>query len=136
MACSAPFEIVAPETTENDQDDAMQLSLLRLVQSVLDHDPRKMPMSPVDDYLLDVRGAKKMAYAINLMWGIEFAPEVVLADRRVSRLAKRAQVALQALSPFDGQRLRKRLSSPSLSTDGEGCEGVLSTSPVKRSQLN
>jgi phosphatidylethanolamine N-methyltransferase len=137
MACSAPFEIVAPATTENHDDDAMQLCLLKLVQSVLDHDPRKMPMSPVDDYLLDVRSAKKMAYAIKLMWGVEFAPEVVLADGRVSRLAKRVQVALQALSPFDGQKVKKRSSSSSLSmVDGEGYEAALSTSPVKRSHLS
>lgn len=145
MACSVSFDIVAPAITENGDDndnddddyDAMQLNLLRLVQSVLDHDPRKMPMSPVDDYLLDVRDAKKMTYAIKLMWGVEFAPEVVVADKRVSRLAKRVQVALQALSPFDGQKLKRRSSSQSSSvTDGEGYEIVPSTSPVKRSHLN
>jgi phosphatidylethanolamine N-methyltransferase len=47
-------------------------------------------MSPIDDYTyLDETSAKKVAYAIKLIFGVEFAWEIIVADTRVNRLSKR-----------------------------------------------
>lgn len=90
MARSIPFEILAPPMPDRDDQDAIQVLLLRLVQNVLDNDPIKMPMSPIDDYTyLDEQTAKKVAHVIKLVFGVEFAWEVIVADTRVSRLSKR-----------------------------------------------
>lgn len=90
MARSIPFEILAPPMPDRDDQDAIQVLLLRLVQNVLDNDPIKMPMSPIDDYTyLDEQRAKKVAHAIKLVFGVEFAWEVIVADTRVSRLSTR-----------------------------------------------
>ncbi|KAI8642269.1 phospholipid methyltransferase-domain-containing protein [Parasitella parasitica] len=126
MARSIPFEITAPPMPDPDDEDAIQLLLLRLVQNVLDNDPVKMPMSPIDDYsYLDEHTAKKVAHVIKLVFGIEFAWEVIVADIQVSRLAKRIQHALNALSPFSNQQqIRKRPSTVSISF-----RKSLSTSP-------
>lgn len=71
------------------------MCLLRLVQSALDNDPEKMPMSPIDNYTyLDESVAKKVAYVIRIIFGVEFAWEVIVADMRVSRLSKRVSVIL------------------------------------------
>jgi phosphatidylethanolamine N-methyltransferase len=57
---------------------------------MLGNSPEKIPMSPVDDYTcLDEKEAKRIAYVIKTMFGVEFAWEVVLSDSRVDRLAKR-----------------------------------------------
>lgn len=79
--------------------DAIQLCLLRLVQSVLDHDPDKMPMSPIDNYTyLDEPSAKKIAYAIRSIFGVDFAWQIILADKRVSQLAKRVNKKISSYS--------------------------------------
>ncbi|EPB92570.1 hypothetical protein HMPREF1544_00583 [Mucor circinelloides 1006PhL] len=92
MARSIPFEIVAPPMPDRDDQDAIQVLLLRLVQNVLDNDPIKMPMSPIDDYTyLDEQTAKKIAHVIKVVFGVEFAWEVIVADTRVSRLSKRVR---------------------------------------------
>jgi phosphatidylethanolamine N-methyltransferase len=114
------FVILAPATPDTNDEDAIQLCLLRLIQSALENDPEKMPMSPIDSYTyLDESSAKKLAYAIKIIFGVEFAWEVIVADTTVNRLTKRVQHALNALSPFSYHR-RSSLSSissmPSLST--------------------
>ncbi|KAI8641106.1 phospholipid methyltransferase-domain-containing protein [Parasitella parasitica] len=87
MVRSIPFEITAPPMPDPDDEDAIQLLLLRLV-----------------------------AHVIKLVFGIEFAWKVIVADIRVSRLAKRIQHALNALSPFSNQQqIRKRPSAVSIS---------------------
>lgn len=66
------------------------MCILRLVQSALDYDPERMPMSPIDNYTyLDEDAAKKVAYIIRKTFGVEFAWEVIVADARVSRLTNR-----------------------------------------------
>ncbi|KAG2205387.1 hypothetical protein INT47_007172 [Mucor saturninus] len=114
MARSIPFEITVPATPDINDEDAIQVCLLRLVQSALDYDPEKMPMSPIDNYTyLDETAAKKVVYVIRKVFGVEFAWEVIVNDTRVSRLTKRVQHALNALSPFSDYQVRKKsLSSP------------------------
>lgn len=90
MAKSIPFEIIAPPMPDRDDEDAIQVLLLRLVQNVLDNDPVKMPMSPIDSYsYLNEQTSKKVAHVIKLVFGVEFAWEVIVADTCVSRLSKR-----------------------------------------------
>ncbi|KAI8050087.1 phospholipid methyltransferase-domain-containing protein [Thamnidium elegans] len=111
MARSIPFEVAVPSTPDINDIDAIQLCLLRLIQSALGNDPEKMPMSPIDNYTyLDGAHAKKIAHAIRSIFGVEFAWEVIIADTRVSQLAKRVQHALSALSPFISYQARKRPS--------------------------
>ncbi|KAI8352829.1 phospholipid methyltransferase-domain-containing protein [Choanephora cucurbitarum] len=112
MTHSQPFKIVAPDAPNADDEDMLQLSLLRLVQAVLDHDPEKIPVSPIDDYsYLDENAAKRLSYAIKVMFGIEFAWEIIIADMRVTRLTKRIQHALHALSPFSYQKLSPKMQA-------------------------
>ncbi|KAI8098099.1 phospholipid methyltransferase-domain-containing protein [Gilbertella persicaria] len=114
MVKSLPFEIIAPPTPDIHDEDAIQLSLLKLIQSVLDHDPDKIPMSPIDDYAyLTEVAARKLSHVIKLMFGVEFAWEVIVADMRVSQLTKRIQHAVDALLPFSDQRLVQKQKSGS-----------------------
>ncbi|CAO3642246.1 unnamed protein product [Mucor hiemalis] len=100
MVTSPPFEIVAPPTPDISDENAIQVCLLRLVQNALGNDPEKMPMSPIDDYTyLNETSAKKIAYAIKVIFGVEFAWEVIVADTRVNRLSKRVLHA-QCFIPF------------------------------------
>ncbi|KAI8374871.1 phospholipid methyltransferase-domain-containing protein [Blakeslea trispora] len=112
MARSRAFKIVAPDAPDVNDENALQVTLLRLVQTVLDHDPDKIPVSAIDDYsCLDEGAAKRLSYAIHIMFGIEFAWEIIIADRRVSRLAKRIKHSLRALSPFSNQKTSPKLQA-------------------------
>lgn len=80
----------APPAVDPYDTDSLELCLLKLIQNMLGNSPEKIPMSPVDDYTcLDEKEAKRIAYVIKTMFGVEFAWEVVLSDSRVDRLAKR-----------------------------------------------
>lgn len=101
MARSAPFDIVAPPAPCLSDKDMVERSLLRLIQNVLAHDPQQMPVTPLDEAIgMTEAEAENIAYAIKLMFGIEFAREIVLADKSVARLYKRLYHAHQALAPF------------------------------------
>ncbi|KAI8885804.1 hypothetical protein K501DRAFT_331665 [Backusella circina FSU 941] len=130
LARSAPFEILAPPTVDPDDTDSLELCLLKLIQNILDNSPEKIPMSPVDDYtFLDEKGAKRVAYVIKIMFGVEFAWEVILSDTRVDRLAKRIQNALEALAPFSKRKKSTTASSPTFISKGYP---VSIPSPTKR----
>jgi phosphatidylethanolamine N-methyltransferase len=93
---------LAPPTPDTSDEEAIQVCLLRLVQNVLGNDPEKMPMSPIDDYTyLDEPEARKIAYAIKLVFGVEFAWEIIVADMRVSRLSKRVSSLLIYYEQYD-----------------------------------
>lgn len=101
MARSAPFDIVVPPAPCLNDKDMVERSLLRLIQNVLAHDPQQMPVTPLDEAIgMTEAEAENIAYAIKLMFGIEFAREIVLADKSVARLYKRLYHAHQALAPF------------------------------------
>ncbi|KAF7723905.1 phosphatidylethanolamine N-methyltransferase [Apophysomyces ossiformis] len=107
MATSNVFDITAPLAAGQVQDtNAVQLSLLKLIQNVLGNNPELMPVSPLEDYDMSMNEteARHVAYAIQLMYGVEFAWEVVLADKCVARLTKRVQHAVEAIAP-PGQKL-------------------------------
>lgn len=94
MARSVAFDIVPPSNRD-------QRTLLRIVQNALGNDPERMPVTPLDEYVgMGETEARHVAYAIQLMYGVEFAWEIVLADKCVARLSKRIGHALEALAPF------------------------------------
>ncbi|KAI9307991.1 phospholipid methyltransferase-domain-containing protein [Cunninghamella echinulata] len=111
MAISEPFEIIAPTRKEASDTNAVQHQLLRLVQNALDNDPNIMPVSPTDQFIgLGEIEARHIVDVIKLTYGVEFAWEVVLADGSVARLAKRVQLGVETLSPFEDKK-NKRLSN-------------------------
>lgn len=101
LAISEPFEIRIAKFDEEDVDvdntgmyeKAVESSLLPIIQNCLDRDPDIAPSnldepfgSPVER---DGKYAKRIVYALREMFGIEFAPAVVLADGNVKKLAWR-----------------------------------------------
>ncbi|KXS98205.1 hypothetical protein AC578_281 [Pseudocercospora eumusae] len=113
MAISLPFEIKINRFEEDeiqyDQSgsivrDAVESALLPVVQNCFDRDPNVAPRS-VDDAFgstLERQGkyAKRVVYAVQQMFGIEFAPEVVQADGNVRNLAWRICNAKKVLAPY------------------------------------
>ncbi|ORY96613.1 phospholipid methyltransferase-domain-containing protein [Syncephalastrum racemosum] len=101
MARSAAFEIVAPKAPSVHDKDSVQRCLLRLVQNALGNDAERMPVTPVDEYIgMGETEGRHIAYAIRLMYGVEFAWEIILGDKSVARLTRRIYHALEALAPF------------------------------------
>ncbi|CAG8506760.1 3796_t:CDS:2 [Racocetra fulgida] len=96
MTISQPFEIA-------DDLHVIEQSVLTLVQRVLDSDSThttnndysdskisKIPNTTSDDYILMKEiHAKHIVYGIKMMFGIDFAWEVVSVDGNVGRLAQR-----------------------------------------------
>lgn len=115
MAISEPFEIRIGKFDEEDVDvdskgmyaRAVESAILPVIQNCLDRDPDIAP-NTVDEVFgshveRDSKYAKRVVYAIREMFGIEFAPAVVLADRNVRKLAWRicnAKEVLVRLVPF------------------------------------
>ncbi|KAI8373027.1 phospholipid methyltransferase-domain-containing protein [Radiomyces spectabilis] len=116
MAQSAPFEIIAPVAPNVEDVNAVELSLLKLVQNALGLNPDIMPVTPLEEFVsMEEREAKHIVYGIKLMYGVEFAWEVVVADKCVARIARRIHHAIEALSPFASQWRRVSMSTPELS---------------------
>lgn len=129
MARSVAFEITAPKAPSIHDKDAAQRCLLKLVQNALGNDPQRMPVTPVDEYIgVGETEARHIAYAIKLMYGVEFAWEIVLADKCVARLTKRIYHALEALAPFAG-------SSSASSSATNTTSLTTSSSPTKSLSL-
>jgi len=68
----------------------IEQTVLTLVQKALDSNPNLIPYTTSDDYLLmkEVH-AKRIVYGIKMMFGVDFAWEVVAVDGNVGRLARR-----------------------------------------------
>lgn len=128
MAISLPFEIRIARFAEDDvQSDsnglfhrAVEAALLPVVRNCFDRDPEIAP-NTVDESFgalveRDDKYARRVVYAVHQMFGIEFAPGVVLADGTVRNLAWRICNAKQVLAsvpgvhPLNGGALRKSLS--------------------------
>lgn len=131
MAISLPFEVRIPRFSEDEletldenisfsvpmspQNDvlirqAIEKTLLPIVQNCFDRDPDIAPSTAKEAFgsLVDREGkfAKRVVYAINQMFGIEFAPQVVKADGKVENLAWRIWEAKKVLAPFSMSRSR------------------------------
>jgi phosphatidylethanolamine N-methyltransferase len=111
MAISQPFELhVArfdnediPTGTDSLEDyrNAVEEALLPVLQNCLDRDPDIAPSKPTEPWgshvERDSKYAKRIVYAIRQMFGIEFTPAVVSADRNIRNLAWRISSAKQVL---------------------------------------
>ena len=122
MAISLPFEVRIARFDEEDIQDfnsdgsistptsvqnealirsAIERELLPVVQNCFDRDPEIAPRT-VDEAFgslveRDGKFAKRVVYAVQAMFGIELAPEVVQADGRVGNLAWRIWEAKKVL---------------------------------------
>ncbi|KAF4587204.1 Phosphatidylethanolamine N-methyltransferase [Ophiocordyceps camponoti-floridani] len=108
LAVSEPFETsMAPFS--DDEDAAPSASdiasaILPVIQRCLDRDPDIAP-STVDEPFgahveRDAKYARRIVYAIREMFGVEFAPAVVLADRNARKLGWRICNAKEVLAPY------------------------------------
>jgi phosphatidylethanolamine N-methyltransferase len=107
MAISLPFEVKIPRVDDDMSDEALKAAaeraLLPIVRNCLGEDD-DFPATADEEfgYLIeqDERYAKRIVYAVQHMFGIEFAPEVVRSDGNVSRLAWRICNAKKVLAPY------------------------------------
>lgn len=109
MAISEPFEISIAQFAEDDvtsdakgmYTQAVETAVLPVVQNCLDRDPDIAPSDVEESFgshvERDGKYAKRIVYAIREMFGIEFAPAVVLADGNVRKLAWRISNAKEVL---------------------------------------
>ncbi|KAK6441014.1 phosphatidylethanolamine N-methyltransferase [Oleoguttula sp. CCFEE 5521] len=115
MAISLPFEIKISRFDEDSFDfstsniqSAIETEILPVVQNCFDRSPDLAPRSPSDLFgpTLEREGkyAKRVVYAIQRMFGVEFAPEVVAADGSVRNLAWRICEARRVLAPYSMSR--------------------------------
>ncbi|KAH7328290.1 phospholipid methyltransferase-domain-containing protein [Stachybotrys elegans] len=112
MAVSEPFEICVSKfpdddlelDTRGDYENAVEAALLPVVQNCMDQDPDIAPGDVEESFggavERDSKYAKRVVYAIREMFGIEFAPAVVLADGNIKRLAWRIRNAKEVLAPY------------------------------------
>lgn len=109
VAISEPFEIRIPKFDEEDVSvdskgmyaKAVEAAVLPMVQNCLDRNPDIAPKDIEESFgsLVEREGkyAKRVVYAIREMFGIEFAPAVVLADGNVRKLSWRICNAKEVL---------------------------------------
>lgn len=107
MAISLPFEIRIPRFDEDDLplhsslQDEIEKALLPVVRNCFDRDPDIAPENADEKFGLvverDGKYAKRVVFAVLQMFGVEFAPEVVLSDGCVRNLSWRIESAKKAL---------------------------------------
>jgi phosphatidylethanolamine N-methyltransferase len=134
MAISLPFEVRIARFDEDDVQgisstmwnpssshnealirSAIEKELLPVVQNCFDRDPEIAPRT-VDEAFgslveRDGKFAKRVVYAVQAMFGVEFAPEVVQADGKVSNLAWRIWEAKEVLVSLFQQVVNAFLTS-------------------------
>ena len=99
---------------------AIEKALLPVVQNCFDRDPDIAPQTVHESFgsLVERDGkfAKRVVYAVQMMFGVEFAPEVVQADGKVKNLAWRIWEAKKVLAPYSMSR-SKGTSTPTEEDD-------------------
>ncbi|KAI1845815.1 hypothetical protein JX265_000006 [Neoarthrinium moseri] len=112
MSISQPFEIQIGRFDEEDVEvdsqglyqKSVEASLLPILQNCFDRNPDIAPSTPEEPFgnhvERDGKYARRVVYAIQHMFGIEFAPAVVPADGNVKNLAWRICNAKQVLAPY------------------------------------
>jgi phosphatidylethanolamine N-methyltransferase len=125
MAISLPFEVRIARFDDDDiqelhssstfsnptslQNEALirstiERELLPVVENCFDRDPEVAPRTADEAFgsLVERDGkfAKRVVYAVQAMFGVEFAPEVVQADAKVSNLAWRIWEAKKVLVSY------------------------------------
>lgn len=112
MAISLPFEIRIGRFSDDSVEfqlqgntplfhDAVEAALLPVVRNCFDRDPEIAPSTSEERFGAlaerDGKFARRVVYAVRQMFGVEFAPAVVLADGNVRNLAWRIVNAKQVL---------------------------------------
>ncbi|KAL9129057.1 MAG: hypothetical protein Q9217_002397 [Psora testacea] len=112
MAISLPFEITINKFDEENVvtdangsvQGAVEQALLHLVSNCFDRDPDIAPSTIDEPFGSQVerngKYPKRVVFAVQQMFGIEFAPEVVQADGNVRNLAWRVCNAKKVLQPY------------------------------------
>lgn len=108
MSISEPFEVrlakVDDENAEVAGPEEVESALLPIVRNCLDRDPDIAPSTVEERFGAhverDSKYAKRVVYAIQHMFGVEFAPAVVTADGNVRKLAWRICSAKEVLVSF------------------------------------
>ncbi|KAF2467706.1 phosphatidylethanolamine N-methyltransferas-like protein [Lindgomyces ingoldianus] len=135
MAISLPFEIRIPRFDDEDVEldlsanangigggisgiqGPVEQALLPVVQNCFDRDPEIAPETVEEAFggLVEREGkfAKRVVFAVGMMFGIELAPEVVQADGNVKNLAWRICNAKKVLAPYSMSRSKGR-NTPTL----------------------
>ncbi|KAK3115568.1 phosphatidylethanolamine N-methyltransferase [Teratosphaeriaceae sp. CCFEE 6253] len=116
MALSLPFEIRIPHFDDEERVDyyggggdrairgAVEQALLPLLRDCFDRDPDVAPRTAAEVFgpAIEREGkyARRVVYAVQQMFGIEFAAEVVQSDGSVQNLAWRICNAKKVLAPY------------------------------------
>ncbi|KAJ5803213.1 Phosphatidylethanolamine N-methyltransferase [Penicillium pulvis] len=119
MSISRPFEIRIPHFDEVDTfeangsvQSAVEEALLPVVRNCFDRDPEVAPETVEEQFggLVERDGkfAKRVVFAVQQMFGVELAPEVVKADGNVLNLAWRICNAKKVLAPYSMSRSNGR----------------------------
>ncbi|PVH94619.1 phosphatidylethanolamine N-methyltransferas-like protein [Periconia macrospinosa] len=120
LAISHAFEVKISKFDEDDVElDAngtihqpIEQALLPLVRNCFDRDPEIAPSSVDEAFgsLVEREGkySRRVVYGVHMMFGIEFAPEVVQADGNVRNLAWRICNAKKVLAPYSMSASRGR----------------------------
>ncbi|KAF9542338.1 phosphatidylethanolamine N-methyltransferase [Mortierella hygrophila] len=103
MAHTSPFEINLPnyEQSKDIPVESISQALLPYVQRCFNEDEDTMPCTVDEKFIMiNQQIAQRIVKGIQLMYGIEFAWEVVAVDMSCLRLAIRIATARRALAPF------------------------------------
>ncbi|KAF9088033.1 phosphatidylethanolamine N-methyltransferase [Mortierella sp. GBA35] len=103
MAHTSPFEITLPNYEESKDISVGTISqaLLPYVQRCFNQDEDTMPCTADEKFvMINQQIAQRIVKGIQLMYGIEFAWEVVAVDMSVLHLSIRIATARRALAPF------------------------------------
>ncbi|KAG0357444.1 phosphatidylethanolamine N-methyltransferase [Podila minutissima] len=103
MACSEPFEITLQnyENVKIDTVSSIGVALLPFVQRCFNNDKEVMPCTIEETFIMiNELIATRIVKGVELMYGIDFAWEVIAVDMSCSNLAQRIFTARKALAPF------------------------------------
>lgn len=129
MTISEPFEVQIQRYKDEDNElvespghslsathneeiirQALERALLPVIRNCFERDPEIAPTTPQETFggmvERDGKFSRRAVYAIQHMFGIEFAPQVVKADGKVENLAWRIWEAEKALAPFSMSKSR------------------------------
>ncbi|KAF9338404.1 phosphatidylethanolamine N-methyltransferase [Podila minutissima] len=103
MACSEPFEMTLQnyENVKIDTVSSIGVALLPFVQRCFNNDKEVMPCTIEETFIMiNELIAKRIVKGVELMYGIDFAWEVIAVDMSCNNLAQRIFTARKALAPF------------------------------------
>ncbi|KAK9767125.1 phosphatidylethanolamine N-methyltransferase [Basidiobolus ranarum] len=114
LALTQPFDITVGILPQHPTQQEIQNTLFPVIQRCLATDDIHFPELPEDEFDgLKESDARKIVYAIKLMYGVEFSWKVVEMDGNVSHLANRIYHARKVLVPAPSFKESQEPSDPS-----------------------